>query len=131
MAVAYAIHRFSGIVTPANAAYSAAELAHQLRSSGAQGLFTCVPLLETALEAAKEAAIPKDKIFIMGMPGFEQKAQFVTVEDLIKEGKDLPKVEPVKWVRGQGERQAAFLCYSSGTSGLPVRPRYSLQVSSC
>jgi len=118
---AYAVHRFSGIVTPANAAYSVPELAHQLKSSGAKGIFTCVPLLGTALEAAKDAGIPKDKVFILGMPGFPKKEGFTSLEDLIQEGKNLPEIEPLRWFKGQGARQPAFLCYSSGTSGLPVR----------
>jgi len=121
MTAAYAVHRFSGIVTPANAAYSAPELAHQLKSSGAKAIFTCVPLLATALEAAKSAGVPKDKVFILPMPGFVKKEGFTTLEDLINEGKKLPEVEPLRWAKGQGARQPAFLCYSSGTSGLPVR----------
>ncbi len=121
MAVLYAIHRFSGIATPANAAFSAKELEHQLKSSGATGLFTSSPLLETALEAAKGAGIPREKVFVIPVPGFEgKKTPFPTVEELIKEGGELPELEPLRWVKGQGARQPAFLCYSSGTSGLPV-----------
>lgn len=66
--VAYAVPRLSGVVTPANAAYSAAELQHQLVSSGAKALVTCVPLLDTALPAAKWAGIPENNIFIMDLP---------------------------------------------------------------
>jgi ribosome assembly protein SQT1 len=40
MTLAYAIHRLDGIASPANAAYSAAELEFQLKSSGAKALFT-------------------------------------------------------------------------------------------
>jgi ribosome assembly protein SQT1 len=40
MTLAYAVHRLSGIATPANAAYSAPELEFQLKSSGAKALFT-------------------------------------------------------------------------------------------
>lgn len=119
MTVAYAVHRLNGIVTPANAAYSAPELAHQLKSSGAKALFISIPLLQTGLEAAKAAGIPNDKIYIVGMPGAEKKDGFVSIEDLIAEGARLPQLDEVKWTTGQGERQTAFLCFSSGTSGLP------------
>lgn len=44
---------------------------------------------------------------------------FRTVNDLIAEGKSAPPLEPLRWEKGQGARQTAFLCYSSGTSGLP------------
>jgi acyl-CoA synthetase (AMP-forming)/AMP-acid ligase II len=45
---------------------------------------------------------------------------FKTVGQLIIEGARLQKLEPLNWEKGQGKRQTAFLCYSSGTSGLPV-----------
>jgi hypothetical protein len=45
---------------------------------------------------------------------------FKTVDKLIEEGSRLPEVEKLNWEKGQGKRQTAFLCYSSGTSGLPV-----------
>lgn len=116
----HAVHRLNGIVTPASAAYSTPELEHQLRSSGANALFTCVPLLETALPAAKAAGIPEDRIFLLPVPGAESKQPFKTIDDLIAEGKDAPDLKPLDWIKGQGERQVAYLCYSSGTSGLPV-----------
>jgi acyl-CoA synthetase (AMP-forming)/AMP-acid ligase II len=115
-----AVHRLSGIATPANVAYSVEELEHQLRSSGAKALFTCAPVLETALKAAKAVGISEDKIFIMDLPHHSQKPPFKTVEDLVEMGHSIPELEPLKWVKGQGARQTAFLCYSSGTSGLPV-----------
>lgn len=55
----------------------------------------------------------------MGMPGFEKADGFVTVEDLIAEGAKLSPLDALQWRKGQGERQPAFLSYSSGTSGLP------------
>lgn len=118
--ITYAVHRLSGVASPANAAYSVPELAHQLKSSGAQALFTCIPLLDTALKAADAAGIQRDRIFIMPMVGDTKSVPFQSIEDLIGEGSALPELEPLKWCKGQGERQPAFLCYSSGTSGLPV-----------
>ncbi|KAI1392337.1 acetyl-CoA synthetase-like protein [Hypoxylon trugodes] len=115
----FAVHRLSGIVTPANAMYSAQELEHQLRSSGAKALFTCIPLLETALKAAKACNIPENKIFILRLPGQFNAVPFKTLDDLIEEGRSLPELEPLVWSKGQGARQVAYLCYSSGTSGLP------------
>ncbi|RGP63269.1 putative phenylacetyl- ligase [Fusarium sporotrichioides] len=115
----HAVHRLNGIVTPASAAYSAPELEHQLRSSGANALFTCVPLLEVALQAAKAAGIPEDRIFLLPVPGAESKQPFKTIDDLVAEGTDAPELKPLDWIKGQGERQVAYLCYSSGTSGLP------------
>jgi acyl-CoA synthetase (AMP-forming)/AMP-acid ligase II len=118
--VLLAIHRLSGIATPANVAYSASELEHQLKSSGAKALFTCIPALETALTAAKGAGIPEDKVFIIDLPHHAKKPDFKTVEDLVELGHSVPELEPLLWTKGQGARQPAYLCYSSGTSGLPV-----------
>ncbi|EFX02406.1 phenylacetyl-ligase [Grosmannia clavigera kw1407] len=124
----YAIHRFSGIATPANAAYSAAELQHQLVSSGTQAVFTCLPLLETALTATRAIGIPDENVFLLDFPALTPDAQQAaadvgkvhsTVDQLIDEGSALPRLEPLRWTEGQGARQPAFLCYSSGTSGLP------------
>ena len=125
MTLTWAIHRLNGVSSPANAAYSADELRHQLTNSGATCLFTVAPLLPVALEAAAKAGIPKERIYICEMPekaagGATAPREFKTLNQLIKEGASLPELEPVKWSKGQGARQTAFLCYSSGTSGLPV-----------
>lgn len=116
----FAVHRLSGIATPANAQYAASELEYQLRLSGAKALITCIPLLETALQAAHACGIPRDNVFIMELPGPSQTVPFRTLDDLIDEGRSLPELEPLRWSRGQGARQVAYLCFSSGTSGLPV-----------
>ena len=39
---------------------------------------------------------------------------------MIALGRGQKDLEPLRWEKGQGARQTAFLCYSSGTSGLPV-----------
>jgi acyl-CoA synthetase (AMP-forming)/AMP-acid ligase II len=131
MTVAYAIHKLDAILTPANAAYSALELQHQLKDSGATALFTCIPLLDTALEAVKGVGIPRERVFILDMPEVVtggKRVPFKSADDLIEEGKKLPAVESLRWKKGQGATQTAFLCYSSGTSGLPVRCGKSLKV---
>ena len=123
--LAWATHRLGGLQTPANAAYSAAELAYQLKDSGAKALFTCLPLLDIALEAAKKSNIPDNRIYILEVPEKFSGGKAIpngmkTVDDLISEGKKLGRLEPLKWEAGHGAKSAAFLCYSSGTSGLPV-----------
>ncbi|RVX69135.1 hypothetical protein B0A52_06849 [Exophiala mesophila] len=120
MTLSWAIHRLNGVSSPANAAYNADELRHQLTNSGAKILFTVLPLLPVALEAAEKANISKDKIYIVEMPGDKNVPKgFKTLNQLLQEGESAPELEPIKWTKGQGARQTAFLCYSSGTSGLP------------
>lgn len=123
MTLAYAVHRLNGILTPANAAYSAPELEYQLKSAGAKALFTCIPLLETSLQAANAVGIPNNHVYILEMPKEMTRGKsvpFRSVDDLIIKGRKLEKLESLKWTKGQGARQTAFLCYSSGTSGMPV-----------
>ncbi|KKK21720.1 phenylacetyl-CoA ligase [Aspergillus ochraceoroseus] len=122
--LAWATHELGGIVSPANAAYSAAELKHQLLDSKAKALFTCIPLLATALEAASLAGLPKNRIYLIEVPpqlseGIKPPVGYTTVSQLIQAGKSLPRVERIKWRAGEAARRTAFLCYSSGTSGLP------------
>lgn len=121
----WAIQRLGGISTPANAAYSEFELEHQMRDSGASCIFTCQPLLEMTLGVAKKLGIPQDKVYILEMPtqatgGKTSPKGFKTVSDFAEMGMNAPEVEPLKWSKGEGQRRTAFLCYSSGTSGLPV-----------
>jgi hypothetical protein len=102
------------------------ELAHQLIDCKAKALFTCLPLLQTALGAAARAGIPCNRIYLLDLPGkllggAKAPAEYKTVSQLIDEGKSLPELVKLKWCRGQGARTTAFLCYSSGTSGLSVR----------
>lgn len=122
--LAWATHRLGGVQSPANAAYSAAELEYQLKNSGAKALFTCVPLLETAKEAARKSGIPDNRIYILELPEMFTGSKgapsgMKTVDDLIREGKQLDRLEKLDWKEGDGAKKAAFLCYSSGTSGLP------------
>lgn len=81
-----------------------------------------MPLLKTALQAAKAVGFPSSRIFLLEIAGspVNEVPGLATIDELISEGRGLPPLEPLKWVKGQGARQPAFLCYSSGTSGLPV-----------
>lgn len=130
MTVIWAVHTLSGIVTLANAVYSVSELTHQLKSSKARVLFTCVPLLGVALAAAKQAGIPEKHVYILSVPHESSKSvgnsvskRFKTLNQLIANGVELPVIERVPWATGRGARQVALLSYSSGTSGPPVRAK--------
>lgn len=126
MTAAYAVHRLSGIVTPANAVYTSAELAHQLRSSGSKALFTCPSLVNTAVEAAEIAGLQRRHIHLLPVAGeaVPQGNDLWTLEDMISNGSSLTPLPPLVFSKGQGAEQTAFLCYSSGTSGNPVSMSY-------
>ena len=124
MTLHLAISRCNGVSSPVNALSSVQELSSQLISSKAKALFTCKPLLETALQAARTAGIPKDKIYICDLYGQlgepEQYQSHKTLSRLIAEGSSLPDLEQQRWHKGQAMSQIAFLVYSSGTTGTPV-----------
>lgn len=122
MTLNWAIHRLNGVSSPANAAYSTDELRHQIENADVKALFTVFPLLEVALAGAKKAGLSKDKIYLLPLPGDDESKYpkgMKTFHQLVEAGKKLPELEPLKWDKDQGARQTAFLCYSSGTSGLP------------
>lgn len=136
MTLNWAVHSLSGISSPANAAYSEAELVYQLQSSGAKALFTCLPLLQVALAAAQKVGIPKKHVYLLSLPkqmtgDVEAPNDLKTVDQLIKEGASQPQLEKLRWSKGQGAKQTAFLCYSSGTSGLPVCEKLPVWQSPC
>ncbi|KAF5708589.1 putative phenylacetyl ligase [Fusarium globosum] len=116
----HSIHRLNGIASLSSAALSASELEHQLRASRAKAIFTCAPLLDTALKATDAAGITRENVFLLPVPSATSRHGFKTIDDLIKEGEKLPALTPLQWKRGQGARQTAYLLYSSGTSGLPA-----------
>ncbi|KAF5649348.1 phenylacetyl ligase [Fusarium sp. NRRL 52700] len=117
----HSIHRLNGIASLSSAALSASELEHQLRASRAKAIFTCVPLLDTAVKATEAVGISRENVFLLPVPGNTSRPGFKTIEDLIQDGEKFPALSPLQWTKGQGARQTAYLLYSSGTSGLPVR----------
>jgi acyl-CoA synthetase (AMP-forming)/AMP-acid ligase II len=122
MTLNWAIHRVNGISSPVNAASSVEELRHQLVFSGCKTLFTVEALLPIALKAAELAGLPQERIYICETPDSPTPGSvYKTLSQLIEAGRSLPQLESIRWSQGQGARQTAFICYSSGTSGLPVR----------
>lgn len=100
------------------------ELAYQLKDVGAVALCTSGSLLLVALDAAQRVGIPLARIFL-----FESEAslsvtsegrRFATLESVIQLGQRLSKIKSIQLANGEGSEKVAFVCYSSGTSGLPV-----------
>ena len=110
--------RAGGKVCGASPAYGVEEMAFALKVAQAKFLFTVPSSIEVAVTAAKEAGISQSNIFLLEgtMPGY------TTVQDLIKIGRSygsnqtVPASIPKHLTNGQ---VCGFLCFTSGTSGLP------------
>lgn len=98
--------RAGGRTTTVNPLYTAGELEHQLRDSGARIVVTVPPFLAAAREAARAAG--GGEVFVVGeADGAEPFAALLGDPDAAPE----PGVDPAADV--------AVLPYSSGTTGLP------------
>ena len=95
-----------GIVTTANPLYTAGELGHQLRDTGATYLVTVPPFLDKAREAARGTGVRE--IFVFGDAG-----EATPFSRLLEGDGDVPRVsiDPAA--------ELVALPYSSGTSGRP------------
>ncbi|KUJ20902.1 acetyl-CoA synthetase-like protein [Mollisia scopiformis] len=100
------------IVSPANPAYSASELAFQLKDSGAKALITQGSCLEVAFEAAKIVNIPRNRILVIGD---EKTAPVQHFSQFVLTANDSPPLSRVP----STPSEVVFLVYSSGTTGLP------------
>ena len=103
-----------GIVSPGNPAYTADELAFQLKDAGARAVVTQKPLLDVVVKACKKVGISTDMIILMGEqrdPTAKYK-HFTSIRNISGATRfRKTKVDP--------EKDLAFLVYSSGTTGLP------------
>ncbi|KAJ3283838.1 hypothetical protein HK104_010199, partial [Borealophlyctis nickersoniae] len=110
--VTFGVQKAGGAVTLANPNYTADELAYQLKDAGASSLITTVALLPTAGAAAKKAGIPANRILLFGA---EKKAGLKTIRDIVNGAKGV--LPTVKRTEQEIKNEAAYLCYSSGTTG--------------
>ncbi|GAA5141082.1 AMP-binding protein [Pseudonocardia adelaidensis] len=99
-------------VSPVNALYTQADLAHQLRDAGARILFCSPAGLDRARAAAAEPGVPITEIVVLGEPAAGRgPVRETRLADLLASHDPAPPVA----VDGQ---DLAALPYSSGTTGL-------------
>ena len=110
----YGVLHAGGIVSPANPGYSANELTFMLKDAGAKALATQKPLLPVALEAAKMAGLPLDRIILIG----EERDDTHRFKHLMSIRKT-SGTSRYRRRRLDPDKDLAFLAYSSGTTGLP------------
>ncbi|KUJ17145.1 acetyl-CoA synthetase-like protein [Mollisia scopiformis] len=114
-----AVNRVGGIISGASPAYNVEEMTYALKTAGAKYLFTIPGSMDVASAAAKNAGIPKQRVFLLEgtMEGF------TTMYELLELGKregEKGQVEEYKLKRGEKNKDlCGFLSFSSGTTGLP------------
>lgn len=112
-AVFHGVLSAGAVCSPANALYTPAELAHQLRDSGARVLFSSADTLDRARAAVAEDKVRVEEIIVLGpaqgTPGPVRETGF---DELLASTAPAPKV-------ALGGDDLAALPYSSGTTGLP------------
>ncbi|DAA73934.1 TPA_exp: Uncharacterized protein A8136_3920 [Trichophyton benhamiae CBS 112371] len=112
--VLWGTHWAGGVVTPANPAYTADELAFQLKKTRARFLVTHMSCLDVAVKAAAKIGLPDDCIVLLGTerhPTLKYK-HFSSV-------RNLSGATRYRRARIDPKKDLAFLVFSSGTTGVP------------
>ncbi|KAG8720269.1 hypothetical protein FRC08_000705 [Ceratobasidium sp. 394] len=106
--------------SPANAAYTPPELAHQLSDSGSGYVLVHPALLQTVLKAFEVLQVPaKEAQKRVVLMNFEEPApkgteNYTQVDSLLQSG----RLEEEEKFDGDLSDETVYLCYSSGTTGL-------------
>ncbi|ROV94532.1 hypothetical protein VMCG_08194 [Cytospora schulzeri] len=115
----FAAVRVGGVVSGASPAYNVDEMTYTLRTANASFIATHPTSMRVAAEAARNAGIPEEHIFLLE----GELDGYTTIQDLIRMGKGYGDQGQVPFCRippGKKNKDVcAFLSFSSGTTGLP------------
>ncbi|KAL2915984.1 hypothetical protein HK105_204408 [Polyrhizophydium stewartii] len=98
-------------ISGANPTYTADELAYQLSDSGASVLVVAAEFVANGRAAARKAGLDEKRIFVLAPQAVDGLESVFTL--LRSDG----PLRPVKFTADELANRAAYLCYSSGTTG--------------
>ncbi|TBU21456.1 amp dependent CoA ligase [Dichomitus squalens] len=115
--IIWAVHRLDGVVTTANPMYTSEELGYQLQLTKTRLLFVHPLALNAALDAARAAGLPQDRIVLLEpLPS----SSCMNVHDLVKFGlRERQAYRERQLEPGEARTKLALLLFSSGTTGKP------------
>ncbi|KAF8333616.1 uncharacterized protein EI90DRAFT_3280444 [Cantharellus anzutake] len=136
--VIWASHLLGATVAPSNAGGTIDELTHQLRLSGAQVIFAHPTTLERSLTAAHAVGIKDECVIVLARGRWvdlysegvhvaktytvdDRAEALYTIDELIGVGKSAASQGAIirRAPLNSTRPRVAFLCFSSGTTGLP------------
>jgi acyl-CoA synthetase (AMP-forming)/AMP-acid ligase II len=109
--IIWGCHYAGGVVAPINPDLSALDLCYQLMNSGAKALVIHPAAIQTALEAARMAKLPQQRVLVLDNTAttLQTVSEFVSGAAATEVGCSL--ISPAE--------DLAYLVYSSGTTGKP------------
>ncbi|KAI9491176.1 hypothetical protein BDB00DRAFT_834134 [Zychaea mexicana] len=99
-----------GATSPANPNYKTRELVHQLSLTEAKVLIAHPENIDTAIEAADQVGLPRDRIFVFGYKAVKGCLPFLALMGS-------RRAELVHLTPEESKQLPAYLCFSSGTTG--------------
>ncbi|KAF7965524.1 hypothetical protein HWV62_43070 [Athelia sp. TMB] len=116
----WATHRLGGAVSTANPSYTPPELAYQLTAIKTALLLTHPAVLPTALAAAQDAGLPRDRIVLLRRQP-DSPPDLAALDELVAWGLASAAAPYTEYAMRAGEprTKVGFYCFSSGTTGRP------------
>ncbi|KAJ3076855.1 hypothetical protein HDU98_011716 [Podochytrium sp. JEL0797] len=125
--IVHAVLKAGGTISPANSNHGVAELAYQIKDSGAKFLFVHPKCEEVAIKVVERLGLSLDRVVFLGDEACDATGGAIegqngwaakTVSQLLEEGRRQKPVV-VTFTQDEITEKPAYLCYSSGTTGLP------------
>lgn len=105
----------NALLRPSNPSYNIEELVYQLKTTNAKLVIAHPLCLGTAAAAASAVGLSTTSIVSLG----REQGNYVTLEELIPFGASRPEnYKAIRLKPGEGRTKLAFLCLSSGTTGM-------------